>query len=105
MYFCIFVRYRNLGYAASHQISHTFFLLLDLMLFFDSYHAKRIDEALEVSNTLFSQCTCYLTLFLSCLLQIMKELRLLPLQLGETVEQKVSAFRIMDDLVRNGHLL
>lgn len=72
------------------------------MLFFDSYHAKRIDEALEVSFTLFTQC---MILFLSCLLQIMKELRLLPLQLGETVEQKVSAFRIMDDLVRNGHLL
>ena len=35
----------------------------------------------------------------------MKELRLLPLQLGETVEQKVSAFRTMDDLVRNGRML
>ena len=28
------------------------------MLFFDSYHAKRIDEALEVTLTLFTQCAC-----------------------------------------------
>ena len=32
-------------------------------------------------------------------LQIMKDLKLLPLQDGETVEQKVAVFRRMDDLV------
>lgn len=71
-------RYRNLGQLGSHVTSNTFFLLLDLMQFFDHYHAKSNEVAL----------------------QIMKDLKLLPLQDGETVEQKVAVFRRMDDLIR-----
>jgi len=33
--------------------------------------------------------------------QVMKDLRLLPLLAGETVEQKVAAFRNYDDVVRH----
>ena len=34
--------------------------------------------------------------------QVMKDLRLLPLLAGETVEQKVAAFRNYDDVVSIG---
>lgn len=71
-------RYRSHPHIASGRMSHTFFLLLDIMQFFDNYHAKRWGEALDV----------------------MKQLRLLPLQPGETVEQKVTAFQAYDDEVR-----
>lgn len=37
-----------MGHSASQQLSSTFFLLLDIMQFFDQYHAKRIDIAFEV---------------------------------------------------------
>lgn len=42
-------RYKSQGHTASRQLSHTFYLLLDIMQFFDHYHAKRIDVALDVS--------------------------------------------------------
>ena len=42
-------RYKALGHTASRQLSQTFFLLLDVMQFFDHYHSKRIDVALDVS--------------------------------------------------------
>uniref|UniRef100_A0A1X7VWE9 Nuclear pore protein n=1 Tax=Amphimedon queenslandica TaxID=400682 RepID=A0A1X7VWE9_AMPQE len=71
-------RYRNHGYTTSMQISHTFFLLLDLMQFFDAYHAKRLDQAFD----------------------IIKKLHLLPLTPGEKVEQRVQGFRTMSDYVR-----
>ncbi|KAL5467639.1 hypothetical protein EMCRGX_G031900 [Ephydatia muelleri] len=71
-------RYRSHPHTASGRLSHTFFLLLDVMQFFDHYHAKRWNDALDV----------------------MKQLRLLPLQPGETVEQKVTAFQAYDDEVR-----
>ena len=41
-------RYRNKGHNASRQLSQTFFLLLDIMQFFDHYHSKRLDVALDV---------------------------------------------------------
>lgn len=37
------------GPKPSRQLSQTFYLLLDIMQFFDHYHAKRIDTALDVS--------------------------------------------------------
>ena len=44
----LYYRYRNLGQLGSHVTSHTFFLLLDLMQFFDHYHAKSNEVALQV---------------------------------------------------------
>lgn len=44
-------RYRTLGYTASQSRISTFFLLLDLMQFFDLYHAGQLDTALDVSGT------------------------------------------------------
>ena len=41
-------RYRTYGHTASRQLSQTFHLLLDIMQFFDHYHASRSDTALEV---------------------------------------------------------
>ena len=38
-------RYRANGFSASEDAA--FFLLLDLMTFFDLFHGKKIDEALE----------------------------------------------------------
>ena len=40
------VRYRANGFAASEDAA--FFLLLDLMTFFDLFHSKKIDEALDI---------------------------------------------------------
>jgi len=42
-------RYKSMGHSASRQLGQTFYLLLDIMQFFDHYHAKRIDVALDVS--------------------------------------------------------
>ena len=39
-------RYRANGFAASEDAA--FFLLLDLMTFFDLFHSKKIDEALDI---------------------------------------------------------
>ena len=47
-----FIRYRALGHTASQSRISTFFLLLDLMHFFDLYHAGQLDFALDVSSTL-----------------------------------------------------
>ena len=44
----LYWRYRSMGHTASQQLSTTFFLLLDIMQFFDHYHAKRIDVAFNV---------------------------------------------------------
>ena len=43
-------RYKQHGHRASRQLSQTFFLLLDIMQFFDHYHSKRIDVAYDVSE-------------------------------------------------------
>ncbi|PIO33620.1 hypothetical protein AB205_0131730 [Aquarana catesbeiana] len=49
MAFSIAERYRSQGTSAEKSISATFYLLLDLMTFFDSYHAGHIDVAFDVS--------------------------------------------------------
>lgn len=70
-------RYRTLGHSASQSRISTFFLLLDLMQFFDLYHAGQQDTALDV----------------------MHKLRLVPLG-SEAVEERVAAFRQYNDEIR-----
>jgi len=48
VHFCS--RYRLLCHNASQSRIGTFFLLLDLMQFFDLYHANQLDTALDVSE-------------------------------------------------------
>lgn len=43
------VRYRSQGIAADKTVDGTFYLLLDLMTFFDEYHAGHVDRAYDVS--------------------------------------------------------
>lgn len=40
-------RYRTLGHNASKEVIATFYLLLDLMTFFDLFHSKKFDEAID----------------------------------------------------------
>lgn len=49
-------RYKGCGHSAPPPLAHTFFLLLDIMTFFDHYHSKRPDQALEVSCPCDSVC-------------------------------------------------
>ena len=44
-------RYRTLGHTASQSRISTFYLLLDLMQFFDLFHAGQLDTAFDVSVT------------------------------------------------------
>ncbi|XP_005814359.1 nuclear pore complex protein Nup93 isoform X1 [Xiphophorus maculatus] len=71
-------RYRSQGTAAEKSISSTFYLLLDLMTFFDEYHAGHVDRAYDV----------------------MERLKLLPLS-QDSVEERVAAFRNFSDEVRH----
>lgn len=49
--FCLFEhRYRTNGIAGEKSVDSTFYLLLDLMTFFDEYHAGHIDRAYDVSR-------------------------------------------------------
>ncbi|MEQ2204877.1 hypothetical protein XENOCAPTIV_020271 [Xenoophorus captivus] len=64
------------GTAAEKSINSTFYLLLDLMTFFDEYHAGHVDRAYDV----------------------MERLKLLPLS-QESVEERVAAFRSFSDEV------
>ncbi len=41
--------YKSTGHTGSRLLAQTFYLLLDIMQFFDYYHAKKIDVALDVS--------------------------------------------------------
>ena len=50
-------RYKGCGHSAPQSISHTFFLLLDIITFFDHYHNKRPEQALEVVCV--CVCVCY----------------------------------------------
>jgi len=70
-------RYRTLGHTASQSRISTFYLLLDLMQFFDLYHAGQLDTALDV----------------------MQKLKLVPLG-SESVEERVAAFRQYNDEIR-----
>lgn len=45
-------RYRSQGVAGDKSVDSTFYLLLDLMTFFDEYHAGHVDRAYDVSAAL-----------------------------------------------------
>lgn len=47
---CCVYRYRTNGVAGEKSVDGTFYLLLDLMTFFDEYHAGHIDRAYDVSS-------------------------------------------------------
>ena len=68
-------RYRSNGFKATDDGS--FFLLLDLMTFFDLFHSKKYDEALD----------------------IISKIRIIPLAQSE-IDSMVSTFRILSDEVR-----
>ncbi|XP_046843260.1 nuclear pore complex protein Nup93-like [Xenia sp. Carnegie-2017] len=70
-------RYKSQGNNASRMTLNTFYLLCDLIQFFDLYHQNLTDEAFEV----------------------MKKLQLVPLS-GASVDQKVSSFRQYTDEIR-----
>ncbi|XP_065064334.1 nuclear pore complex protein Nup93-like [Rhopilema esculentum] len=70
-------RYKSRGCQASKLRSSTFYLLLDLMYFFDLYHAQEHEQALDT----------------------MKKIKLLPFSM-ESVEQKVTAFRQYSDEIK-----
>uniref|UniRef100_A0A8K9X8E4 Nuclear pore complex protein Nup93 n=1 Tax=Oncorhynchus mykiss TaxID=8022 RepID=A0A8K9X8E4_ONCMY len=71
-------RYRTQGVAGEKSADSTFYLLLDLMTFFDEYHAGNIDRAYDV----------------------MERLKLVPLS-QDSVEERVAAFRNFSDEVRH----
>uniref|UniRef100_A0A3Q0RC73 Nuclear pore complex protein Nup93 n=1 Tax=Amphilophus citrinellus TaxID=61819 RepID=A0A3Q0RC73_AMPCI len=71
-------RYRSQGIAGEKSVDSTFYLLLDLMTFFDEYHAGHVDRAYDV----------------------MERLKLLPLS-QDSVEERVAAFRNFSDEVRH----
>ena len=60
----------------SKPTSGTFYLLLDLMLFFDQYHNEQYDSALD----------------------IIRQLKILPMSL-DTVELKVNTFKYYEEEV------
>lgn len=49
LYYC---RFRSQGVAGDKSVNSTFYLLLDLMTFFDEYHAGQVDRAYDVSIAL-----------------------------------------------------
>ncbi|MCJ8733278.1 hypothetical protein PDJAM_G00221470 [Pangasius djambal] len=71
-------RYRTNGIAGEKSVDHTFYLLLDLMTFFDEYHNGHIDRAYDV----------------------IERLKLVPLS-QDQVEERVAAFRNFSDEVRH----
>ncbi|XP_064414648.1 nuclear pore complex protein Nup93 isoform X2 [Latimeria chalumnae] len=71
-------RYRNQGISAEKAIDSTFYLLLDLITFFDEYHAGHVDGAFDIID----------------------RLKLVPLSQG-TVEERVAAFRNFSDEIRH----
>lgn len=70
-------RYREMGAKGSQSVTNTFYLLLDLITFFDLYHNKNMEQAYNV----------------------MKDLKLLPMTV-EDVETKVNAFSHYSDEIR-----
>ncbi|XP_041375379.1 nuclear pore complex protein Nup93-like isoform X2 [Gigantopelta aegis] len=70
-------RYRSMGNQGTQSNTDTFYLLLDLITFFDLYHTENMDHAFEV----------------------LKQLKLLPTK-PEEVEHKVNTFRNYTDEVR-----
>lgn len=95
-------RYRSQGIAAEKSTNSTFYLLLDLMTFFDEYHAGHVDRAYDVST---AQTKHWIFLIgprirhhLCVLCQVMERLKLLPLS-QDSVEERVAAFRNFSDEV------
>ena len=70
-------RYSTVGHAASKDPTAAFFLLLDLMTFFDAFHAKKYDDALN----------------------IIARIRIVPLD-QKDIDHMVSTFRLLVDEVR-----
>ncbi|XP_033899204.1 nuclear pore complex protein Nup93 isoform X1 [Acipenser ruthenus] len=71
-------RYRTQGISAEKSVDSTFYLLLDLISFFDEYHAAHVDRAYDV----------------------MERLKLVPLS-QDSVEERVTAFINFSDEVRH----
>ncbi|MGH0132388.1 UNVERIFIED_CONTAM: hypothetical protein FKN15_049214, partial [Acipenser sinensis] len=71
-------RYRTQGISSEKLIDSTFYLLLDLITFFDEYHAAHVDRAYDV----------------------MERLKLVPLS-QDSVEERVTAFINFSDEVRH----
>jgi len=71
-------RYKSSGHNGTRVKSSTFYLLIDLMYFFDLYHGHQFDAALDV----------------------MQKIKVIPSAIEE-VEQKVSAFKQYSDLIRH----
>lgn len=53
-------RYRERNNEGSRSNTSTFYLLLDLLSFFDSYHEGNVDEAFEVKGIFLIYYFCYL---------------------------------------------
>uniref|UniRef100_I3M433 Nuclear pore complex protein Nup93 n=1 Tax=Ictidomys tridecemlineatus TaxID=43179 RepID=I3M433_ICTTR len=71
-------RYRTQGISANKFVDSTFYLLLDLITFFDEYHSGHIDRAFDIID----------------------RLKLVPLN-QESVEERVAAFRNFSDEIRH----
>uniref|UniRef100_A0A6I8S8K8 Nuclear pore complex protein Nup93 n=1 Tax=Xenopus tropicalis TaxID=8364 RepID=A0A6I8S8K8_XENTR len=71
-------RYKSQGVSAEKSINSTFYLLLDLITFFDEYHAGHVDLAFDV----------------------IERLKLVPLS-QDSVEERVAAFRNFSDEIRH----
>ncbi|XP_037671757.1 nuclear pore complex protein Nup93 isoform X2 [Choloepus didactylus] len=71
-------RYRAQGISANKFVDSTFYLLLDLITFFDEYHSGHIDRAFVIID----------------------RLKLVPLN-QESVEERVAAFRNFSDEIRH----
>jgi nuclear pore complex protein Nup93 len=70
-------RYRAVGHTASHDSTAAFFLLLDLMTFFDAFHSQLFKDALD----------------------IVSKVKIIPLS-ENTIDTMVATFRLLTDEVR-----
>lgn len=70
-------RYKTEGHTASQDTTSTFFLLLDIMTFFDLFHVKKYDEAID----------------------IITKIKIVPFSQSE-IDLMVSTFRLLTDEVR-----
>lgn len=99
-------RYRANSIAGEKSVDSTFYLLLDLMTFFDEYHAGHIDRAYDVSPNAFLKSGPFKNVNIiefTCLrfiLKVIEKLKLVPLS-QESVEERVAAFRNFSDEVKN----
>lgn len=75
--FEIGLRYKTHGHTATKETAGTFFILLDLINFFDQYHLNNYQEALD----------------------IIQRLNLIPFR-SEEIEERVNTFRLHSDEIR-----